>query len=69
MIQDRPTIIVVSALAAILFVVVIALVAGLFDHRVDNDKIFPIISHAFDTIVGCFVGILGGKALGNGPKP
>ena len=50
-----------------LCVVVIAMVAvmllGLFDEKVDNNKIFELISPAFQTIVGGFIGLLAGVKL------
>jgi hypothetical protein len=56
--------VVVVTLAAVIVCVVAALLVGLFDPRVDNDKIFPIVGHAFDTITGAFVGILSGLVMG-----
>ena len=53
--------VVVVTLAIILLAVVAAMLKGLFDPQVDNKDIFSIIGPAFDTIVGCFVGILGGR--------
>lgn len=55
--------IVVLTLAAVMVAVIAVLLVGLFDERVDNDKIFALIGPAFQTIVGCFVGLLGGRAL------
>ena len=50
-----------------LCVVVIAMVGvmllGLFDEKVDNNKIFELISPAFQTIVGGFIGLLAGVKL------
>lgn len=50
-----------------LCVVVMAMVAvmllGLFDEKVDNNKIFELISPAFQTIVGGFIGLLAGVKL------
>jgi len=50
-----------------LCIVVIAMVAvmllGLFDEKVDNNKIFELISPAFQTIVGGFIGLLAGVKL------
>lgn len=50
-----------------LCVVVIAMVAvmllGLFDEKVDNTEIFKLISPAFQTIVGGFIGLLAGVKL------
>lgn len=55
--------VVTITLAAILVAVIAAMLYGLFDQRVDNKEIFSILGPAFQTIVGCFVGILGGRAL------
>lgn len=55
--------VVVVTLAAILISVIAAMLYGLFTPAVDNKEIFAILSPAFQTIVGCFVGILGGRAL------
>lgn len=54
-------------LAAVLVSVILTLLFGLFDDRVDNKEIFALLSHAFDTIVGCFVGVLGGRSLEKKP--
>ena len=56
--------VVVTVLASVLVAVVGAMLVGLFDSRVDNAQIFPILGPAFQTIVGCFVGFLGGRAMG-----
>lgn len=55
----------VVTLACVILVVVIAMVAGLFvpDNIVDSNKVFDIIGPAFNTIVGAFVGLLGGLSL------
>ena len=55
---------VVFTLATVLLSVILTMLSGLFDEKVDNNKIFEILSPAFQTIVGCFVGVLGGRALG-----
>ncbi len=52
---------VVVTLAAILAAVVVVLLWGLYDSRVDNHEIFAIIGPAFHMIVGAFVGILSSK--------
>jgi hypothetical protein len=64
--DDSPFILkaVTVVLATILLSMVGAMLYGLFDTRVDNARVFAIIGPAFQTIVGCFVGILGGRALG-----
>lgn len=55
----------VVTLACVILVVVAALVAGLFvpDSVVDSNKVFDLIGPAFQTIVGAFVGLLGGLSL------
>jgi hypothetical protein len=55
----------VMTLAAVILVVVIAMVAGMFvsNEIVSSDKVFEIIGPAFNTIVGAFVGLLGGLSL------
>jgi hypothetical protein len=55
--------VVTVTLALILIGVVAAMLYGLFDQHVDNKEIFTIIGPAFQTIVGTFVGFLGGRAL------
>jgi len=42
------------------------LMAGLFDPIVDNSEIFKLISPAFQTIVGGFIGLLAGVKLSHG---
>jgi hypothetical protein len=55
----------VVTLACVILVVVVALVIGLFvpDSVVDSAKVFDLIGPAFQTIVGAFVGLLGGLSL------
>ena len=36
---------------------------GLFDEKVDNNKIFELVGPAFQTIVGGFIGLLAGIKL------
>jgi hypothetical protein len=45
---------------------VAVLMAGLFDPIVDNAEIFKLISPAFQTIVGGFIGLLAGVKLSHG---
>lgn len=68
MVKDNIYYIVVGTLAAVMLAVIAILLIGLFDARVDNDKIFAVLGPAFQTIVGCFVGVLGSRAL-NHDKP
>jgi len=53
----------VSTLAMVVLAVVLVLMFGLFDDKVDNDKIFDIVGPAFSTVIGAFVGLLGGLSL------
>ena len=53
----------VGTLAIIVVAVVVVLMGGLFNPTVDNDKIFEIIGPAFSTVIGAFVGLLGGISL------
>jgi len=55
----------VVTLSCVILVVIVAMVAGLFvsDNIISNDKIFEIIGPAFNTVVGAFVGLLGGLSL------
>jgi hypothetical protein len=55
----------VVTLSCVILVVIVAMVAGLFvsDNIISNDKIFEIIGPAFNTVIGAFVGLLGGLSL------
>jgi len=57
-------ILVTVCLAIILISVVSVLLIGLFNEKVNNESIFKIIEPSFNTIVGAFVGLLGGLQLG-----
>jgi H+/gluconate symporter-like permease len=58
------TLIATSTLALILVAMVLALLVGLFDQQVDNNKIFEMLMPAFQTIVGGFIGLITGIKLG-----
>jgi len=53
----------VVTLSAIMMAVIATLMFGLFNNDIDNAEIFSIIGPAFNTIVGAFVGLLGGLSL------
>jgi hypothetical protein len=55
----------VTTLAVIILVVVAVLMVGIFmpNDVVDNKEIFSIIGPAFNTVIGAFVGLLGGISL------
>ena len=42
-----------------------AMIIGLFDSDVSNDKIFEAITPAFQTIIGGFIGLITGIKLGH----
>tara|TARA_R110000868_G_scaffold372012_1_gene635799 strand:- start:3633 stop:3911 length:279 start_codon:yes stop_codon:yes gene_type:complete len=58
----------VGTLASICVAVVFALLVGIFmpNELVDNQQIFAIIGPAFNTVIGAFVGLLGGLSLSGG---
>lgn len=53
----------VTTLALILLAMVAMMLHGLFDPAVDNDKLLAILGPAFQTIVGCFVGLVSGRVI------
>lgn len=57
------TIMVSLTLCIVVVGMVAVLMAGLFDPLVDNAEIFKLISPAFQTIVGGFIGLLAGVKL------
>jgi hypothetical protein len=68
------TLMVSFTLCVVIIGMVAVLMAGLFDEKVDNGEIFKLISPAFQTIVGGFIGLLAGVKLSHGetdeePKP
>ena len=68
------TLMVSFTLCVVIIGMVAVLMSGLFDEKVDNGEIFKLISPAFQTIVGGFIGLLAGVKLSHGetdeePKP
>ena len=57
------TLMVSFTLCVVIIGMVAVLMAGLFDPLVDNSEIFKLISPAFQTIVGGFIGLLAGVKL------
>ena len=55
--------VVICTLSLTMTAVILVFLAGLFDSKVNNDEIFKILGPAFQTIVGAFVGVLGGRAM------
>ena len=65
------TLMVSATLCVVITAMVAVLLMGLFADNVDNTKIFELISPAFQTIVGGFIGLLAGVKLSHdedGPK-
>jgi len=60
------TLMVSFTLCVVIFGMVAVLMVGLFDPLVDNAEIFKLISPAFQTIVGGFIGLLAGVKLSHG---
>jgi undecaprenyl pyrophosphate phosphatase UppP len=57
------TLMVSTTLCIVITAMVAVLLMGLFSNNVDNTKIFELISPAFQTIVGGFIGLLAGVKL------
>lgn len=57
------TLMVSFTLCVVILSMVGVLMTGLFDEKVDNTEIFKLISPAFQTIVGGFIGLLAGVKL------
>ncbi len=59
----------VGSLAAMVIAMIAALLLGLFmpNEVIDNKDIFPIIGPAFNTVIGAFVGLLGGLSMAARP--
>lgn len=55
----------VGTLSLIVLAVVLVLLVGMFDDKVDNKEIFSIIGPAFNTVIGAFVGLLSGLSIKN----
>lgn len=55
----------IGTLASIVLIVVFVLMIGIFlpNEQVDNKDIFAIIGPAFNTVIGAFVGLLGGMQI------
>jgi undecaprenyl pyrophosphate phosphatase UppP len=58
------TILVTSTLCVVVVSMVTAMLIGLFDNDISNDKIFEAITPAFQTIIGGFIGLITGIKLG-----
>ena len=58
------TLIATITLTLILLSMVVVLLIGLFNDRIDNGEIFKAITPAFQMIVGAFVGLVAGIKIG-----
>ena len=65
--KEKLTFVVTTSVTITLCIVVLSMVmtlmSGLFDEKVDNSEIFKLISPAFQTIIGGFIGLLAGVKL------
>jgi hypothetical protein len=59
----KVTLMVAATLCIVVCSMVFTLMFGLFDEKVDNTEIFKLISPAFQTVVGGFIGLLAGIKL------
>ena len=62
------TLMVSTTLCLVIFAMVVTLMMGLFSNSVDNTEIFKLISPAFQTVVGGFIGLLAGVKLSHGDE-
>lgn len=62
--SEKMTMIATISLAAILMAMVLVMLIGLFHDKVNNDKVFEMLSPAFQTIVGGFIGLITGIKIG-----
>jgi len=58
------TVIATVSLSMILVTMTVSVCIGLFDTKVDNNKIFEILVPAFQTVVGGFIGLITGIKIG-----
>jgi len=62
--SEKMTLVATVSLAAILISMVAVMLIGLFHDKVNNDKVFEMLSPAFQTIVGGFIGLITGIKIG-----
>ena len=67
-VSEVVTMMVTSTLCVVVISMVVAMLVGLFDNDISNDKIFEVITPAFQTIVGGFIGLITGIKLGQDTK-
>ena len=61
---ESVTIMVTSTLCFVVISMVLAMLIGLFDNDVSNDKIFEVITPAFQVVIGGFIGLITGIKIG-----
>ena len=70
--KEKLTFVVTTSVAVTLCIVILIMVTtlmvGLFYKEVDNAEIFKLISPAFQTIIGGFIGLLAGVKLKSDDK-
>ena len=70
--KERLIFIITTMVSITLCLVVLSMVGvllfGLFNEKVDNDKIFELIGPAFQMIIGGFIGLLAGVKLNEPEK-
>ena len=59
------TLAVTITLCVVVMGMVGAMLVGMFDSNINNDKIFEAITPAFQTIIGGFIGLITGIKLGH----
>jgi hypothetical protein len=59
------TLMVTTTLCIVVTGMVGAMIIGLFDTSINNDKIFEAITPAFQTIIGGFIGLITGIKIGH----
>ena len=62
--SEKMTMIALISLATILMSMVMVMLIGLFHDKINNDKVFEMLSPAFQTIVGGFIGLITGIKIG-----
>ena len=62
--SQKMTMVATLSLAVILMSMVLVMLLGLFHDKIDNNKVFEILSPAFQTIVGGFIGLITGIKIG-----
>ena len=63
--STQVTLIATYTLTFILMSMVLVMLYGLFDTKIDNTKVFEIVGPAFQTIVGGFIGLITGIKIGS----